>query len=511
MPRVVEAIHHGKHDKFYATILQKAHQEVDDNGPILLDVQAQECAAEIDFGEILNFNDEADLSEASLSDELAVFVEEEAQGDDDAPDDIAAAPLQASSLGGPANFARDVVGERWGCFTITPVRRRVRGEDSLVVVGYQARCPFHKLGETTDCKKSLGFVRTQESRSDVLQRLFHWCTLALEKPRQRLHVLEHCPLAFCLPMEVLRARRIDEGPPRGQVVTDNVLDNLGLPLSLCPPASLEAAAAALEAKARETPSLKAAGGGGVASARPIKSASKAVAEASSSSSARSKALARAAIPPSALPKAPPSIRSDVTTSQVAKASAASTPPLPAAAPAARPPTHTSRQSRAAPPLRASAASTPPLPAAARAARPPTHTVRQSRAAPASSTLSLDLDQPLAALAAPPHRRGKRKAEHSEACVAKPKTAAKDSGASSSPKLASKAKSVARPKTGAVKAGGKRAPKSKAAVVGEVVVKAVSAAKASAPARTAALGASETSSDSTSSSESSSSSSSSSSS
>ena len=243
VPAVTHGIIHGQREKFYLTIRQGGSDKQEE-GEISLDVRQPEQNVEVDVGELLQ--DDVN-SEASLADELALLMEEEAEAALDLEEsnarDADGVPIgPPNSPSRPANYEEDVVGERWGCFTITPVRRR--GRHGLVLVGYQARCPWHRLNQLTDCKKAFGLVRTQESRSDILQRLFHWCTLALEKPRQSHHMQEACPLALCPPMEVIRARRLEEGPERGLVYTDAELDSLGVPLDICPPASFEVAAAA---------------------------------------------------------------------------------------------------------------------------------------------------------------------------------------------------------------------------------------------------------------------------
>ena len=109
--------------------------------------------------------------------------------------------------------------------------------------GFQARCVFHAKSTSTDCKKDVPMLGPKESdRVDALELLCWWCVEAPKFSRQRDHVVGvDLVLGLCPPREYIEARRI-LFRPEGRIRDDNDLDNLSVPMDLCPPDSWAAAA-----------------------------------------------------------------------------------------------------------------------------------------------------------------------------------------------------------------------------------------------------------------------------
>ena len=107
--------------------------------------------------------------------------------------------------------------ERWGCFEIA--RKRVNHIQSAL----ECRCRFHRLNDSTGCKRTIGY--TAESEEHVLAVARWWCNQATKWRKQSDHrtcfrdIMEvpHYPL------ELLRAEQITD-PPSGYVRTDEEID-----------------------------------------------------------------------------------------------------------------------------------------------------------------------------------------------------------------------------------------------------------------------------------------------
>ena len=105
--------------------------------------------------------------------------------------------------------------ESWGAINIA----RVKG-------AFECRCPFHKLSQKTDCKKTFSY--TDESEEIVLASLRHWANTARNFNRQRHH-MSSMRTCFDVPFQsydVLLAAQIPEAdkPAPGTVKTDKELD-----------------------------------------------------------------------------------------------------------------------------------------------------------------------------------------------------------------------------------------------------------------------------------------------
>ncbi|CAE7694010.1 unnamed protein product [Symbiodinium sp. KB8] len=108
----------------------------------------------------------------------------------------------------------------WGCFRITPKQpgpTRLHG-------GFEARCPFHRKNDKTECKRFLSLRDSSiEEREKTLRALRAWCNAAPLYDRQRGH-LHHFVSADTAPAdEVLVAGRIAD-PPAAKPATDVELD-----------------------------------------------------------------------------------------------------------------------------------------------------------------------------------------------------------------------------------------------------------------------------------------------
>ena len=107
----------------------------------------------------------------------------------------------------------------WGCFVIARKSANI----------FEARCPFHKKNEKTDCKKTLSFDPSKGQTEAEAQNALHWgCNQAKSYEYQRDHLmpgkrLEHFPQ---LPYSVLLQDQITQKPDPKDVVSDVQLDSL---------------------------------------------------------------------------------------------------------------------------------------------------------------------------------------------------------------------------------------------------------------------------------------------
>jgi hypothetical protein len=108
----------------------------------------------------------------------------------------------------------------WGCFRMTA---KQPGGFGGRFGGYQARCPFHRKNDKTDCKRFL--MLRDDSRAErllTLRRLIWWCSIAPFCDRQRDHLVQALPYESVPSYDHLRATIITEKPTRAQ--TDQELD-----------------------------------------------------------------------------------------------------------------------------------------------------------------------------------------------------------------------------------------------------------------------------------------------
>jgi len=140
---------------------------------------------------------------------------------DDAVDEAAAAldaaPVEDEGsqprLGKPANF---------GVFRLTVKQPSEKAGRKFG--GVEARCPFHKKNNRTDCKKYLQLRSADpEEFSKCVRALKMWCNSASRYNRQRLHLQHHVSIDAAPAEEVVAAGCIVVGPA-GAVQGDDVLD-----------------------------------------------------------------------------------------------------------------------------------------------------------------------------------------------------------------------------------------------------------------------------------------------
>ena len=110
----------------------------------------------------------------------------------------------------------------WGPFrmTWTPAEKRPPYGQ------WQARCPWHRLNETTACTKSKHSGPTEEDKMLALRTLQTWCLRATIHTKKRYHAADRIKEDDVLPAELL-SRKLAElpaPPPADQVRTDAELD-----------------------------------------------------------------------------------------------------------------------------------------------------------------------------------------------------------------------------------------------------------------------------------------------
>jgi hypothetical protein len=123
---------------------------------------------------------------------------------------------------------------RWGGFVITYVAATA-GSTSA----WQAKCPYHKLSEVSDCKKRMTNpdFNGLQSHQATLCRLLWWCSQAPLFERQRHHIIFH-PMPADTPDVAVVLNSIIHLPALDErsIATDQALDlqqgALGLPLGL---------------------------------------------------------------------------------------------------------------------------------------------------------------------------------------------------------------------------------------------------------------------------------------
>jgi hypothetical protein len=134
-----------------------------------------------------------------------------------------------------ASFFGDLVKARkWGAFNFNPEASGGK------YGGFRIRCPFHKLNQTSDCKKWIRVLGPTDADKEIcVRRMMLWCVKHTEYNRQRHHVAWDPPILDSeLPdLQSLKARRVLEAPARGSVTTDVELNALG-PEVAPPPAPL---------------------------------------------------------------------------------------------------------------------------------------------------------------------------------------------------------------------------------------------------------------------------------
>ena len=173
----------------------------------------------------VNQSDDADRSEGHSAsppiDSPVVDAQSLHSPMDDAVDEAAAAldaaPVEDEGsqprLGKPANF---------GVFRLTVKQPSEKAGRKFG--GVEARCPFHKKNNRTDCKKYLQLRSADpEEFSKCVRALKMWCNSAPRYNRQRLHLQHHVSIDAAPAEEVVAAGCIVVGPA-GAVQGDDVLD-----------------------------------------------------------------------------------------------------------------------------------------------------------------------------------------------------------------------------------------------------------------------------------------------
>jgi hypothetical protein len=139
----------------------------------------------------------------------------------------------AEHVDAQGDFEQVLKGKLWGMFRITP--KQPTGSSGGRFGGFQARCPWHRRNDQTECKT---FFRlegpSQEERERCLRRLLFWCARATEHPQQRNHISDDAPLNLCPSNNFSFARKTSVRPDIKQF-SDVELDRLCVPLDLCPP------------------------------------------------------------------------------------------------------------------------------------------------------------------------------------------------------------------------------------------------------------------------------------
>ena len=108
----------------------------------------------------------------------------------------------------------------WGCFRITPKQPSKSRKHG----GFEARCPFHRRNDVTECKKYIALKgNSVQDKDRALRALKSWCNSAKDYNRQRAHV-HHFICAETAPSdEILQAGVIADAPavrPRTDVELD---------------------------------------------------------------------------------------------------------------------------------------------------------------------------------------------------------------------------------------------------------------------------------------------------
>ena len=206
------------------------------------------------------------------------------------------APAEASGSGARADDAERKPAVRrlvqpgvvssWGCFRISSL---VPKPNTRAYGALEAVCPFHRKNSKTECKKYVAHKSNDQASKDLdYKALMHWCSQAQSVNRQKHHVgmqLLSRERVAEIPMEVLEARRIEQGPSQ-PAVADDVLDAEGAEDGPSEPRAAAPPAVARRVRGKRAPAeVVAPAVGGVASGSVSSSSS-------SSSNSGSRALAR---------------------------------------------------------------------------------------------------------------------------------------------------------------------------------------------------------------------------
>lgn len=116
----------------------------------------------------------------------------------------------------------DLLSKKLGPFIIAPTNSKHGG--------FQASCPFHKLSDTSGCKKKISCRKLSlDHRKDVMRQLLWWCCRAKRYDRQRIHILAPFGLSDTPDASVVLVAKIKEGPS-GTVYADDVLGRMPDPM-----------------------------------------------------------------------------------------------------------------------------------------------------------------------------------------------------------------------------------------------------------------------------------------
>ena len=117
---------------------------------------------------------------------------------------------------------------KWGVFTVTACK----AGKGCPYGGYQASCPFHRLGPSSGCKHRKSMPSPSEAdKLLTLRALLWWCVQAKDYQRQRTHLalgktIKTKDSALIPPYRMLLASKITEPPLPGSIRTDAELDAL---------------------------------------------------------------------------------------------------------------------------------------------------------------------------------------------------------------------------------------------------------------------------------------------
>ena len=215
--------------------------ELEDEVVADLDVQSA-APSEFDLNKALeDIMDEAELPAAAVPDEsmpphdgadhvLSDLSDDSEDVDDNSPPVVpdpkpdAAAVGEAHLPGAPEEPDADgddvLPAGSWGCCRITP-KTSASGDQ----IGWQARCPFHRLNKKSECKKVFRIEGIgPEAKWQCAQRIKWWLARHADFKFQRTHMQYDAPFEDCPVPDFLDAVKPEEAPVKGTIKTDVELD-----------------------------------------------------------------------------------------------------------------------------------------------------------------------------------------------------------------------------------------------------------------------------------------------
>ena len=140
----------------------------------------------------------------------------------DGPSGSAAGPTKLDRAA-PIHMGRAVNpdSERWRGFYLRFSSPSVKPPHGA----WQASCPYHKLNQSTGCKKSI-MLKSVDDKLPCKLLILNWCCHATTFTRKRDHGALHLRSFEVLPMEVLEQRAAALAPPPlpGDLKDDTTLD-----------------------------------------------------------------------------------------------------------------------------------------------------------------------------------------------------------------------------------------------------------------------------------------------